>query len=77
MPNIIRPRRSVTFIASKNEAHPTDLAMLVGARLVTCTETEEGSRWAEPKIKLLTGGDEIQARFMRQDFFKFPRSSSC
>ena len=45
--------------------------MLVGARLVTCTETEEGSRWAETKIKLLTGGDEIQARFMRQDFFKF------
>ena len=45
--------------------------MLRGARLVTSTETEEGARWAESKIKTLTGGDEITARFMRQDFFTF------
>lgn len=61
-----------TFVSTKgNEQHPTDLAMLHGARLVTSTEVEEGSRWSEAKIKTLTGGDEIQARFMRQDFFKF------
>jgi putative DNA primase/helicase len=60
-----------TFVVSASEQHPTDLAMLRGARLVTCTETESGTRWAETKIKTLTGGDEIQARFMRQDFFKF------
>ena len=60
-----------TFTASRTEQHPTDLAMLRGARLVTCTETEEGSRWAELKIKALTGGDAIMARFMRQDFFEF------
>jgi putative DNA primase/helicase len=59
-----------TFTAAKNEQHPTELAMLRGARLVTCTETEEGARWAETKIKTLTGGDAIQARFMRQDFFE-------
>jgi putative DNA primase/helicase len=59
-----------TFTASKNEQHPTELAMLRGARLVTCTETEEGSRWAETKIKTLTGGDAYQARFMKQDFFE-------
>ncbi|MGI8570379.1 MAG: phage/plasmid primase, P4 family [Methylocella sp.] len=41
------------------------------ARLVTAIETEEGRRWAEAKIKALTGGDEISARFMRQDFFEF------
>jgi putative DNA primase/helicase len=46
-----------TFTASRNEQHPTELAMLRGARLVTCTETEEGARWAETKIKTLTGGD--------------------
>jgi putative DNA primase/helicase len=60
-----------TFIASHTEHHPTDLAGLHGARLVTSVETEEGRRWAENKIKALTGGDEISARFMRQDFFEF------
>lgn len=60
-----------TFTASANERHPTDLAMLRGARLVTAQETEEGRKWAEAKIKALTGGDPITARFMRQDFFTF------
>jgi putative DNA primase/helicase len=44
---------------------------LRGARLVTATETAEGRRWAEAKIKAVTGGDKIAARFMRQDFFEF------
>ena len=60
-----------TFTASQNERHPTDLAMLRGARLVTAQETEEGRRWAEARIKAMTGGDPITARFMRQDFFTF------
>jgi putative DNA primase/helicase len=60
-----------TFTASQSEAHPTDLAGLQGARLVTATETEDGRRWAESKIKALTGGDRISARFMRQDFFDY------
>ena len=60
-----------TFTASSSDRHPTDLAMLRGARLVTAQETEEGRRWAESRIKALTGGDPITARFMRQDFFTF------
>ena len=60
-----------TFTASKNDRHPTDLASLRGARLVTATETEEGRRWAESRIKTLSGGDKIAARFMRQDFFEY------
>jgi putative DNA primase/helicase len=60
-----------TFIASHNDRHPTELAGLRGARLVTAQETEQGRRWAESKIKALTGGDKIAARFMRQDFFEF------
>jgi putative DNA primase/helicase len=60
-----------TFTASTSDRHPTDLAMLRGARLVTAQETEEGRRWAESRIKAMTGGDPITARFMRQDFFTF------
>ena len=36
-----------TFTATTNEQHPTELARLRGARLVTATETEVGRRWAE------------------------------
>lgn len=60
-----------TFTASKSDRHPTDLAMLNGARMVSASETEEGRAWAESRIKQLTGGDKISARFMRQDFFEF------
>jgi putative DNA primase/helicase len=60
-----------TFTASSSDRHPTDLAMLRGARLVTAQETEEGRKWAESRIKAMTGGDPITARFMRQDFFTF------
>ena len=42
-----------------------------GARLVTAVETEDGRCWAESKIKSLTGGDRIAARFMRGDFFEY------
>ncbi len=60
-----------TLTANRNDNHPTEIARLRGARLVTASETEEGRHWAENRIKLLTGGEEIQARFMRQDFFGF------
>jgi putative DNA primase/helicase len=57
--------------ATNNDRHPTELAGLQGRRLVTAVETEEGRRWADAKIKQLTGGDMITARFMRQDFFEY------
>jgi putative DNA primase/helicase len=59
------------FVVSQGERHPTDLAGLRGARLVTSQETERGRRWAESKVKALTGGDPITVRFMRQDFFTY------
>ena len=59
------------FMATNGDRHPTDMAGLRGARVVTSIETEQGSRWAESKLKALTGGDKITARFMRQDFFEF------
>jgi putative DNA primase/helicase len=60
-----------TFTASKFDRHSTELAMLAGARMVTASETEEGRSWAEARIKQLTGGDPITARYMRQDNFTY------
>lgn len=60
-----------TFTASGYDRHPTDLASLAGARLVTAVETQAGRRWDEQRIKALTGGDAVKARFMRQDFFTY------
>jgi putative DNA primase/helicase len=60
-----------TFTKSKSTNHPTEIAMLSGPRLVTASETEEGKRWAEARIKSITGGDPISARFMHKDFFTF------
>ena len=60
-----------TFMETRTDRHPTDMAGLHGARFVAAIETEQGRRWAESKVKNLTGGDKIAARFMRQDFFEF------
>ncbi len=60
-----------TFMETRTDRHPTDMAGLRGARFVAAIETEQGRRWAESKVKNLTGGDKIAARFMRQDFFEF------
>lgn len=60
-----------TFVASRNEPHPTDLASMLGARLVVASEVDAKQAFAEARIKSLTGGDPIAARFMAKDFFEF------
>jgi putative DNA primase/helicase len=60
-----------TFLSSHTDRHPTELAKLRGARLVVATETQAGRTWDEQKIKAITGGEKLTARFMRQDFFDF------
>ena len=60
-----------TFTVTKGDKHPTDIAMLLGARFVTANETEKGRPWAEARIKQMTGGDPITARLMHKDFFTY------
>jgi putative DNA primase/helicase len=60
-----------TFMETRSDRHPTDLAGLRGARFVSATETEQGRRWNESKIKAITGGDLVTARLMHQDFFTY------
>jgi P4 family phage/plasmid primase-like protien len=59
------------LLATNSDRHPCDMAMLRGARMVTCQELGPNRAWDEPKLKSLTGGDPISARFMRQDFFTY------
>ncbi|MGW3863649.1 DNA primase family protein, partial [Streptomyces sp. NPDC005047] len=59
------------LMARPYEDHPTDLAELHGRRIVVCSEVKPGDRFDETRVKLLTGGDRIKARRMRQDFFSF------
>ncbi|CAN5598256.1 hypothetical protein BH11PLA2_BH11PLA2_45910 [soil metagenome] len=66
------------LLVKRGEAHPTELADLLGKRLVVMTETAEGARLDESLLKELTGGDRIKARYMRQDFFEFdPTHKVC
>ena len=59
------------LMVSQTDRHPTEVARLRGARLVVGSEVEVGRTWAESRVKHLTGGDRLQGRFMRQDFFEF------
>ena len=63
---------SLIVQAGKHTApHPTDVASCVDSRLVVVHETKRGASFDASKVKLLTGGDRLTARFMRQDFFVF------
>lgn len=50
---------------------PNDIARLDGRRFVSVMEFEDGKPLNERLIKQLTGGDTMQARFMRAEFFDF------
>lgn len=48
-----------------------DLAILPGVRMLRTSEPEKGAKLAEALIKLVTGGEPIQARHLNRDYFKF------
>jgi putative DNA primase/helicase len=59
------------FLATGADRHPTEIAKLVGARLVVAQELDAGRRWNEARIKSLTSSDKLTARFMHRNFFDF------
>lgn len=60
-----------TFELNQRSAIPNDMAALVNRRFVTSSETNEGSRLNEARIKQLTGQDPVTARFLHAEFFTF------
>lgn len=54
--------------------HPTDLAGIVGTRMIL-TQEIPANRWLnEGKFKQITGEGRIKARFMGKDFFEYQRT---
>ena len=61
-----------TLMAQRFQSGNTnDLARMNGARLGTAIEGEVDQKLSEVKIKQITGGDEITARFLHKEFFEF------
>ncbi len=60
-----------TFEQMSRSGIPNDLAALAGRRIVTASEVNEGTRLNEARLKALTGGDPITARFLHGEFFTF------
>lgn len=59
------------FLMAHSQQHETEIARLSGLRMVICSEVNQEDKFDEAKVKLLTGGDALTARFMRQDHFTF------
>lgn len=60
-----------TFELNTRPVIPNDVAALVNQRLVTSSETNEATRLNEARVKALTGGDPVTARFLHGEFFTF------
>lgn len=60
-----------TLLTQDRRSIPNDVAALVGKRLVIASELPDGRRLNESRVKDLTGGDTISARFLNKEFFTF------
>ena len=65
------PRGLLTMRRGSNETHPTILTELEGRRFVYASEPGAGEELNVELIKDITGGAELKARKMRQDFYSF------
>lgn len=68
----VAPDSLVTVNAGQE--HPTEIADLVGKRLVVATENEAGKRLRVGLVKRMTGDATLKGRYMRQDYFEFNRT---
>lgn len=67
----MRTPTETLLVKRGNAGIPNDVARLMGARFVFASESEAGQQLAESKIKDITGGERITARFMRGEWFEF------
>jgi len=60
------------FVKKAHAGHGTEIAKMVGSRLVTMSEVSAAAQWDEALLKDASGGGTMTARFMRADEFTFP-----
>ena len=60
-----------TLQEAHHDRHPTEIAVLNGARLALCPEIDGGRRWNIARLKRLSGGDPLTARLIAKDPFEF------
>ncbi len=68
------PAPDSLLTSRSHDEHPTEIAGLQGLRLIIASETEEGRKLKVAMVKKLTGDAILTGRFMRGDFFNFPRT---
>ena len=59
------------LLDTSSSTHPTEIARLRGVRFAMASETRPDGKFNESRVKMLTGGDMLSARFMNQNFFDF------
>ncbi len=55
----------------KRDTQTNDLAALYGRHLITASETSDQRRLNEGRVKAVTGGDPVTARFLYGEFFDY------
>ena len=64
----------IGFLMAGTQKHETELARLHGIRFISISEVDQKAQFDEAKLKNLTGGEAITARYMRKDYFTFAPS---
>ena len=65
---------SGNFLLQGHKPHEEEIASMHGARIVICSEINEGSKFDEARTKQFTGGDNIQGRHLYGSTFVFSPS---
>jgi putative DNA primase/helicase len=62
---------STLMASTVDDRIPNDVARMAGRRFLVASETKQGRALDEQRLKQLTGGDTIAARYMRAEYFEF------
>lgn len=60
-----------TFELYQRASIPNDLATLEHKRFVNSSETNDNTRLNEARVKAISGGDRMSARYLHQEYFEF------